>query len=365
MNLTILNKSFVKVAIVDFIDSIIWTEYYNKAGNFELYTKMNVSLLAIFQEDYMIQIAESDRTMIIESIQIKTDELDGEDKLIIKGRSLESVMDRRIILKQILIDSSVQIGIQAILDRNIISGEFSQRNFPNFIFQTSVDPAVTTIPLKAQYYTEYVLDTIQKICSESGVGFKLVLNSSNQMVFSLYAGKDRSYSQIINPHVVFSPDFENLISSDYVQTKAFRKNWAFIAGEEGLASWNQGYYGRWAQIDTFDSEGGDGLALREIFVNAQNLSKLDYDTSLEISDTDYVNQLKQLGYEELAARIRYQNFDGVVDLTQTYKYKTDFFLGDLIQLKDKYGLSNRVRVSGITFSEDLSGSNIYPILDSM
>lgn len=363
MEFRVLNVNLIAIGILDTLESVVINERYSEPGDIEIYTKFTFEAYALLKKDHYLVSSSMNSVMIIESVQIKTDHEDG-DKLIVKGRSFESTLDRRIVLKQIIVDGSLQTAIQTILNQNVIACEFPQRNFPNFIFSASSDAYIVGLTMKAQFYTENVLDIIMDICNESSLGFKVRLNASNQFVFSLYYGADRSHAQLVNPFVIFSADFDNLINSDYYESKRNRKNWAFIAGEEGLLNWNSGYYGRWAQIDTF-SDYGNGLHLREIFVDASGLATTDYETSTPIPDADYISQLEQIGYQELAKHQEIVAFNAEVDLSKTYKYGVDFFLGDIIQYVDNYGHSTRARISEVTISESLSGSNIYPTLTSV
>lgn len=362
MEIRVLDTSFNAVAILEGADSVIWNDRYSEAGEFEIYTRVNPVFQNLLLEDRYLTNSMSDKIMVIESISIITDPETG-DKLVVKGRSLESILDRRIILKQKLIDTTFQAGIQSILNSEIISGEFSERNFPNFIFSTSTDPLVTTPTLKSQYYMDNVLEVISGLCKSYGLGFKIVRNTSNQYVFSLYAGVDRSYSQTANRWVIFSPNLDNLVRSQYFRSKQFKKNFVFVSGDAGLQDWNQGFYGRWAQVWTTDV--GTGLSRREMFLDANNLQKEISGGSVEMSDDDFVAQLEQRGREELAVNAEYTIFDGEVDLGYTYGYRTDFNLGDIIQLIDNYGHSSAVRITEVTLSEGTNGFFVHPTLKTV
>ena len=55
-------------------------------------------------------------------------------------------------------------------------------------------------------------------------------------------------------------------------------------------------------------------------------------------------------------------FDGTIDLTGSYVYGTDFNLGDIVQMEDMFGNTSRVQIVEMTFSENLSGTAMYPRL---
>ena len=136
--------------------------------------------------------------MIVEKIQITSDTEDG-NHVTVTGRSLESILDRRIVWGQKLLSGNLQNGIKTLLNENVISPSDSNRKIPNFIFKESTDPAITKLKLEAQYTGDNLYDVIQKICEEQGIGFKITLNDEKQFVFELYAGSDRSYDQTENP----------------------------------------------------------------------------------------------------------------------------------------------------------------------
>ncbi len=360
MDVFVKNTSFVTVAVVDIQDSIIWTDRYNKYGEFEIYTKVTDYLLSLFQEGHYLFIKDSDRTMVVESTQIKTDFENG-DKLIVRGRSLESILDRRIIFQQTLIDGSRQTGIQTILNENVISSSQPARNIPNFIFSASADPIITALTLQAQYDGEGVYDVIENLCVGSKIGFKVILNSSNQFVFSLYAGVNRSHTQSTYPYVIFSPTYDNLIESDYFKTGRFKKTMSLCFGDA--------YYGgprpRLDEALTPADEALTGLDRREIFVDAPDLSKFDADTELEIDIPVYNEQLKERGREVLREMQNIELFSGKADANIGSIYGISFFLGDIVSIQDKYGHSGTSRITEVTISENLSGKNIYPVFDSV
>ncbi len=360
-NFMVLNKDRIAIGILDSIDSFIWNENYNTIGDFEIHTKFTNELFSILKEGYYITRSDSDRAMIIETCNIKPDPENG-DKLIVTGRSLESLLTRRIILKQLIFDIGLETAIQTILDSEIISPYYSERAIPNFIFDLSNDEYIEGLPLISQYYMENVYDVIRNICEQNQIGFKIIFNASYEFVFQLYNGVDRSYDQITNPYVVFSTNFDNLVSSSYYKSSQRKKNVLFISGEDGLVDWNQGNYGKWAQVWTPDIP--QGIDRREAFVDANYLPKTD-SGGAPIPDADYVAQLEQRGYEELSLNSEVEIFEADIDITKSFRYRVDFFVGDILQIVDNYGHGVRVRLTGVTHSENTSGVNIYPTLKTL
>ena len=175
MDVTILNTNLDAVSIVDTYESFIWTDRYYAYGDFELYEAMREGLLDYIKQDYYLQSKESEHVMIVEKIQITSDTEDG-NHVTVTGRSLESILDRRIVWGQKLLSGNLQNGIKTLLNENVISPSDSNRKIPNFIFKESTDPAITKLKLEAQYTGDNLYDVIQKICEEQGIGFKITLN---------------------------------------------------------------------------------------------------------------------------------------------------------------------------------------------
>ena len=92
----ILDESFAHIYLVDAFESMIWTDRYDEAGDFELYLSAESSALGYLKHGYYLWNKHSDRLMIIETIEITTDVENG-SHCKVTGRSLESILDRRII----------------------------------------------------------------------------------------------------------------------------------------------------------------------------------------------------------------------------------------------------------------------------
>ena len=351
MDLMVLNTNLDAIAVVDVYESFIWTDRYYQYGDFELYAPMTTEVLAYFKKDYYLQKRDSDRLMIIEEIRIETDEESG-DHITVTGRSLESILDRRVIWGQTMISGRFQEAIEILLNDCIIAPSNENRKIPNFIFKASTDPAITELTIDAQYTGDNLYDVIQQNCEERGIGFKITLNESKQFVFELYSGVDRSYDQTEHPYVVFSPSFDNVISSNYLESRTSMKNVALIGGEgEGSAR-------------KYATSGNvAGLNRREMFVDARDISSDVDDRTL--TTEEYTALLTQRGREKLSENKDITSFEGQMETSIMYKYGTDFFEGDIVQMMNEYGHSAKVRVLEVVTSENEEGSSTYPTFQTI
>lgn len=359
----ILDRKYQTLDIVDKFKSFIWTDRYIGAGDFELYIPASASVLQRMHQDDYLWIIESEHLMIVETINLETNSEDG-DYLTITGRSLESILDRRIIWGMTVLTGNFQDGIRTLLERNVISPSMESRKIEGFRFKESTDPRITALTIEAQYFGENLYDAIEKLCEERNVGFKILPTDDGGFEFSLFFGNDRSYAQTTNPWVVFSPKYENLAESNYQTSKANFKNATLVGGE------GEGY-----NRDTIEVaiDSSTGLDRREIFTDASGVTK---DTSgIEDDETlteeekqeaiaavtnNYFEELAQKGSENLATTKITDSFDGEIDATIQFVYNKDFYIGDIVQVVNEYGLDAYSRVSEVVISHDESGKTIIP-----
>lgn len=348
MDLFVLDTNLNTVAVLDSYESLIWTERYDSYGDFELVLPITDESLTLLKLDYYIENRDSEHLMIIEKILVTSDSENG-NRLTVSGRSIESILDRRVVWGTQTVSGNLQNGVKTILQLNIIGPSTAARKIGNFIFEESTDPAITELTLNAQFTGDNVYEAIHEVCQERNIGFKVTLTDAKQFAFKLYAGKDRSYNQVANPYVIFSPKFDNIINSNYLESRLLLKNVALIGGE------GEGTERKYAITDSTAS----GLNRRELFVDARDISS-DKGNGNHMSDTDYKNLLLQRGSENLAENVEVVSFEGEVDTTTAFEYGKDFYNGDIVQIANEYGHEASARVIEVITSENEKGRTIYP-----
>ena len=339
MDLYILDSSRTPVAVIDNFTSLIWTTRYYTCGDFELYMPADKSLLEYIRIDNFI-IRENERSvMIIEKIEIKTSAEDG-DFFIITGRSLEGLLARRIIWSQTNISvSDPAEGIRTIVSQNTIDTA-AARKIPEF----SIDTTFTKVgTLNVQFTGNNLMEAVTEICTEFGIGFRITLENG-VFIFECYEGQEGD--------VTFSPEFDNLINSDYSFDMTEYGNCGLAAGEgEGTAR-------KTAAVRTTQTE-PSGLDRREVYIDARDLSSNDG----EISDSQYMAKLRQRGNEKLIEAAAKESFESEIEPSMTYHYKTDYNLGDIVTITNEYGITAKPRIIEIVESWDESGYKVIPTFE--
>lgn len=367
MELWVLDKNLQSVKVVDVYKSLIWTDRYNKKGDFEIYIPFNVADLEHFQKEYYLWNSDSDHLMILETLNIESNTEEGAC-LAIMGQSLESLLSRRIVWKKTAfkatgeganrIKPNLQNGIEKLLNDNIINPADSARKISNFIFKPSDDPRITELTFEAQYFGEDLYTIIQKLCEEHAIGFKVTLNDSGQFVFELYKGTDRSYEQTINPYVIFSPKFDNLANSNYLDSVQLFKTVALVAGESIDDPDNKDKTIRETYVVN-TAPAITGISRREVYVDASEVSR-DMGDEDKLTEAQYQAHLRQKGIDALIENSEIKAFEGEVNDRIMYKYGQDYFLGDVVQIANEYGHEGQAYISEFVMSYDQKGSSVYP-----
>lgn len=346
MELYVMNQSFETIAVIDAYSSVIWTKRYFTCGDFELYLPVSLELLNTLAVGNYVYRLDDDTVMIIEKIQITTD-IEKGNHLIVTGRSLESILVRRIVWDMTSFDTNVVYIIRYLLNSNVINPTIAERKINNFSFNSLV---TSTTSIQKQVTGDNLMDTIVSLCTTYGFGWRIKLENGS-FKFELYQGVDRSYNQTVNPYVVFSPTFDNLINSNYELDMTNYANVALVAGEgEGSARKKQ----------TVSASYSTGINRREIYVDAKDLST---NTEQPLTESKYDAMLMERGTEKLAETIVTKKFDGDVETRNTYVYRRDWNIGDIVQIENEFGITATSRILEIIESEDESGYSVIPTFE--
>lgn len=95
MYLAVLDESMIIQHICEDYKSVVWTERFHGFGDFKLVVPGTLENLKIYQLDFYLYTKGTNKLMIIEQVELNT-EYGKESLLTISGRSLESILDRRV-----------------------------------------------------------------------------------------------------------------------------------------------------------------------------------------------------------------------------------------------------------------------------
>lgn len=355
MNLILLEKgTYEPIEIIDKFDSAIWTDRYCEPGDFELVVPASSWAAAELVPDRYLWNRESEHLMVLEDITIDSDVEYGE-VLTVTGRSLESLLERRIIWSVADLSGNMQTQLRdKVYNPNAISPSDAKRKIPGLVFKLSEEEAVTSQEIDQQFTGKDLLEITQSVLSERDLGFRIVMDASNQMIFSFYGGTDRSYDNAAgNNYVVFSPQFENLINSKYYLSYSTWRNACLVAGED-----------KDRNRKLLEIPGtAQGIDRRELYVDARDIQDEihnDDGSVTTLTAEQYNARLQARGIESLLEKIVDEVFEAETDPSTTFIYGKDYFLGDIVELENEYGIARKVRVTEMVHSADENGETVIP-----
>src|SRR4030095_1246266 len=335
------DATFKKFAVLDEYESFIWVERFFAHGDFTLVTlptTKNKSLLACGN---YISHPETDYIMEIETVLEETK--DGITLLTVTGRTQTNLLEDRDVAP-----SWVGVGVIGAVVANLVkgicvdgTGSSTYDVIPNFnVVNTSWSAGY--IEKKPQGVSS-LYKVVQEICEADGTGFRVKLNyhpNGSLLTFEVYNGS-------LTPKLTFSVDNDSLTNPAYLLSLKNYKNIAYVRHQQGLK-----IVARPGTALTVS-----GLARKVIPVDATDVNPADH-----VVD-QYNAILTQRAMEAFVSADGNQVrlYDGEVPDSIGYKYRKDYFLGDLATYQGgSAGQRRTVRVTEHILSCDKEGIKAYP-----
>lgn len=190
---------------------------------------------------------------------------------------------------------------------------------------------------------------LTEICAEYDLGYRIVRHpKSEDLFFAVYSGSDRTGGQMVDDPIIFSPEFNNIENTSELTSEALYKNVAYV------------YSGTY-HLTVFAPEasyGAPGLKRRVMLVSASDITD-------EMSPVQRERSMRGQGMAALMSNRNVKIFDGEASKDGRYKYGRDYYLGDVVEIRDSMGSSNYSRVAEQIFVSDQEGERSYPTLTSV
>lgn len=356
MEVYVLDSLLRRTEVVDKFESLIWTERFAEIGDFELDLKSTLESRSLFTVGTRLAINNSYRVMTVETVE---DTSDDEGKLIlkVKGRSLEAILEDRVV-KNTMSDTTTEpdwiiVGAPAdvateMFDHICRDGALSMADVIPFLMPGTImtDDTVpkpeTSISWKQE--PDSLFTAIKGVVDLYELGFRLIRNfDTSQLYFDIYSGIDRTTRQTEIPPVIFSANLDNLQNTTEFSTIQQSKNVAYVFSPMGFEI----VYGENVDPET------EGFERRVLIVNASDISEDNPDPS---------GAMIQKGQEELIKNRAQSYFDGELNQNGAYVYGVDYNVGDLVEMRNIDGIVSYKRVTEQIFVCDEQGERSYPTL---
>lgn len=381
--------SYDRIGMIDEAESVLWNPKYNDIGSAEIYSSCDESYLELLRRGNYLYRDADEMFCKIEQMEITTDAEEG-DYIIATAVDMSNILSGRIIRDAFAFSGKVVDFVKKVLVDNVIAPSVSARKIPHFrVDDSNFGEFAETIDTTVG--NEDIALLIISTCKAYNYGFKTVYDEvEGELIFKLYKGKNKA-SMMSDEYVEFSPEFGNIISSNYKEDDALHKNIVYVSylstdeqvhllsmydedkepqGEERKEIFIDGTgTSREVTLDVLQelwgtvkrhpaTQGTETLGYYYIDTDTKvatfEITKVDGVTTEKITaeDNTYLKLIRKVGQNVLTERVRMMSFSGEVDTIDSYEYKVDYSLGDIVKVKNEYGLEAEARIVEIMESED-------------
>lgn len=346
-------------AVCDTFSSLLWDVEFYQCGSFEVYIAASQQNIEIFQTGRIVGRNDDKKHYgLIESVKIETDAEDG-DYLIVSGRFLMCLLERRIIYPTENFTTETSYGeiMQTVVLHNAMTK--GNRLIPGLclgVVSGSCWDKKTKLQVSYDNLMKWMYTVCEKIGGTAYITLRKISGEQYEMVLELEEGTDRSMMQEENPHIIFSDGYTNLLSFTYSSNISVQKNFAYILGKgEGEERKRTTYH---------DGDEPELLSRYEIYVDAKDLSDEESDESGEthtIPEEQYTELMKERGKEKIVPPFHSSESMIAVQSTQ-FQYGVDYNVGDYVTVEHRrFGLrQNKIQIIGMIESFDQNGRNLTP-----
>lgn len=416
MQVYVYNRNLELIKIVTRYNSVIWAQRYQEPGDCEIYLPATDENIRIFKIGYYLGRPDDNMVCRIEKIEVKTDAEDG-NYLTVTGKDVKGLLHQRILQGTFTCSGQVvQTFLRNLVKSQIINADDTDRRMT----KPNGDPLIAigyNYGLTDEDYQQFdyvnLGELIENYCATYGYGYRL-WNNTGTLLFELWKGTDRSAS------VVFSYEMDNLVGSDYIDDHSAIKNVAYVGGEGEGADRKVNSFGSAVGVErremfvdkrnlssqiTYadliaaypDSEivGTNYFAVeltilvmdnaerqwlaenypdgQEIMANGRlyyyfDSVKIATLPSTRPADTDKVQMtdllyyiyLLNAGVDELAKKGELITFNAEILPNVTFIYREDYYLGDIVTIRDGFGNVAQARISEVVEVDDETGYSCNP-----
>ena len=187
------NISISLEAVCDSFSSLLWDIEYYKCGAFEVYIAASPRNIEIFQTGRIVgRDDDKEHFGLIESVELETDSEDG-DYLIIKGRFLMCLLERRIIYPTLNFTTMITYGmiIQKAVENNaLVSGNRLIPSLKLGEMQGACWSQTTKLQVSYENLMEWIYTICEKIGGTANIRLSKIAEEQYEMIFDLLQGAD-------------------------------------------------------------------------------------------------------------------------------------------------------------------------------
>ena len=359
MNIYVLDGGFNKIGFpIDNYISCIWRTSFYDVGDCELYLTADKETLSLIRTGaYLIRDQDMnidngiwyENVMEIKSIKIETNFESG-DYITVTGKDLKNILCQRVILNKNITTGTLPEVLLQVFNSNFTNPDNINRKISsiNLFFESSNHHEHIVVDEELH---DNAGDWMIELCKtyKCGIVPSVTTKKSSQPGSIDYFVKKVRDNNIVN----FNCEYIDMSSSTYIRNAENKKNVAIVAGDdiEGV------------QVIVTVNDEIHGDARYETYISSSQ-SADDYLNNDDIinKEESYQNFLKREGEKALQKCTIEETFECDIETYGQYQLGKDFFLGDRVNVENKYGIKAHAIITEIIDTHDESGRTIVPQL---
>lgn len=357
--ITVIDRSFALQAQIDIYTSFLLNRKWQSVGDWQLVLPASAKGADKLKKGNIILLgSDGHRNGYIEGITAAEGERGVE--LTVTGKTLQGLASQRITLPD---NDKLNYGydnVPELTDENIspapvaaetvmktyVKRHMSEPNDPKRSFSGLIIADDLKRGRKALWSSrlETLSDVLRNVCEYCDTGWEIYVDlKKKKLVFDIMEGVDRSYSQSENSRVIFSHDFDNILSSTYTDSLEGYRNLGYAGGA------GEGADRIILKVTAEDNE-PEGWERREVFLDCGSLGIVETDTAMSLSD-EALHKIKEYTKTEALTA-------AIAD-TASFAYLKSWDLGDKATVVSKAaGVRLDTRITEVSERYEAGGVGI-------
>lgn len=314
VSLKIISPQFELLGVINDYESLQFIRRFYTVGEFELHININKAYTDVLIKNNLILLGTSfNKVGIIMHRELEQDD-NGNDTLTVKGSTLKGIMSRRLIMPPVNGDGydnesgAIETILKNFANNNVVNPTDAARKIPQVVIAADQKRGKQD---SWRSRLEVLSDKLAEIGEYAQLGWDVVLDIVNKhWVFDVIEGKNLTTGQDSLPPVIFSTDFNNILTPHFTQSL--------------LGTANVGY------------AGGKGEETDRLIQKIGNTSGLErIESFLDCSNAEDVTELLNLGQQKLDELKEIKTFELSIIPDNSFIYEEDYDLGDFVTTQSK------------------------------
>lgn len=416
----VLNTDLQQIGIIDSCKSVIWANRYQQIGDCELYVPATEANLDLLRMNYYLLKVGNQMVCQIKKIELDTSAEDG-NYLIVTGVDVKGYLDQRIIWNTQNADGNVETFVRALVSAGLGADASEARQITdsggNLIFGLGAVAGFNEATTEQVSYRN-LGEKVRDYCTKYHWGYRVIYDAGI-LKFELYKGTDRTTTVVFSENyenlstTKYTEDetkmgnvaliagegegaarFKTSIGTAegadrheiYVDAKDISKTITYeelrkaypggtITGSAGagyvyqMATLNIQILNeeQLAELETEYPSGEEVMIDGNLYYQVSNVAIASVPSAapedgdeVVLKDVVYSVYMLTRGYEKLAEYGAVTSFEGTIEPNTTFVYNTDYFLGDLVTIRNNFGIVVQARIMEILEVDDDNGSSVEP-----